>query len=588
MLLLWVAVCSCCVLAQTTQPASGIGTQGGNSISNEAQRRLSYYYMAALRQKSLENYTAMADLLRHCLEIDPNNPAANFDLAMVYLTTNDTTGLRMLQHAVANDPNNPWFKESLASIYLSMHKMDEAVPVLEEMSKLQTKRTDVLAQLFQLYKTSGRTKDAINALDRIQTLQGNSTRIAGQKYALYLDLGDTIQAFEQLRSLCREFPYDATGLILLGDQYMTVQQYDSAMVAYSKAERIDPQNTMLQTSRLQYPLLTGDTLTFRHLRDSVIVSETTDLELRINAIGSLAREALQDSTMRPHAEEMFDRLLSPDKPAVQFLQLYLTYKAYSENASNEDLLPIMERILYVDPANTQIASDMLQYYAMQADFERIESLCQKTLIYNPSELVFHYFLGVSLAQQKKNEEAIAALTTATRQIDEESSASLIGDIYGLLGDMQHEMHREKEAFEAYDSCLVYAPDNVACLNNYAYYLSLKNEQLERAEQMSYRTIKAEPDNKTYLDTYAWILFMQQDYTTARIYMDRVIDPKKDDTALMDDDEANATLLEHAGDIYVQCGQTEMAVRYWTLALKKADKKNSILAKKIKKRKYIKK
>lgn len=544
--------------------------------------------MAALRQKSLENYTAMADLLRHCLEIDPNNPAANFDLAMVYLSTNDTTGLRMLQHAVANDPNNPWFKESLASIYLSMHKMDEAVPVLEEMSKLQTKRTDVLAQLFQLYKTSGRTKDAINALDRIQTLQGNSTRIAGQKYALYLDLGDTIQAFEQLRSLCREFPYDATGLILLGDQYMTVQQYDSAMVAYSKAERIDPQNTMLQTSRLQYPLLTGDTLTFRHLRDSVIVSENTDLALRINAIGSLAREALQDSTMRPHAEEMFDRLLSPDKPAVQFLQLYLTYKAYSENANNEDLLPIMERILYVDPANTQIASDMLQYYAMQADFERIESLCQKTLIYNPSELVFHYFLGVSLAQQKKNEEAIAALTTATRQIDEESSASLIGDIYGLLGDMQHEMHREKEAFEAYDSCLVYAPDNVACLNNYAYYLSLKNEQLERAEQMSYRTIKAEPDNKTYLDTYAWILFMQQDYTTARIYMDRVIDPKKDDTALMDDDEANATLLEHAGDIYVQCGQTEMAVRYWTLAQKKADKKNSILTKKIKKRKYIKK
>lgn len=588
MLLLWVAVCSCCVLAQTTQSAPGIGTQDGNSISSEAQRRLSYYYMAALRQKSLENYTAMADLLRHCLEIDPNNPAANFDLAMVYLTTNDTTGLRMLQHAVANDPNNPWFKESLASIYLSMHKMDEAVPVLEEMSKLQTKRTDVLAQLFQLYKTSGRTKDAINALDRIQTLQGNSTRIAGQKYALYLDLGDTIQAFEQLRSLCREFPYDATGLILLGDQYMTVQQYDSAMVAYSKAERIDPQNTMLQTSRLQYPLLTGDTLTFRHLRDSVIVSETTDLELRINAIGSLAREALQDSTMRPHAEEMFDRLLSPDKPAVQFLQLYLTYKAYSENASNEDLLPIMERILYVDPANTQIASDMLQYYAMQADFERIESLCQKTLIYNPSELVFHYFLGVSLAQQKKNEEAIAALTTATRQIDEESSASLIGDIYGLLGDMQHEMHREKEAFEAYDSCLVYAPDNVACLNNYAYYLSLKNEQLERAEQMSYRTIKAEPDNKTYLDTYAWILFMQQDYTTARIYMDRVIDPKKDDTALMDDDEASATVLEHAGDIYVQCGQTEMAVRYWTLALKKADKKNSILTKKIKKRKYIKK
>lgn len=561
-----------------------------SAIDKEAQRRLTYYYLAAQRQKSLENYSAMAELLQHCLEISPDNPASNFDMAMVYFSIGqDSIGLKKLQTAVDNDPQNPWFLESLASVYMSMHKMDDAIPALEKMTRLQSKRTDVLGQLFQLYKSAGRTQDAINALDRIQTLQGNTARIASQKYALYLDLGDTVTACEQLKALCREYPYDATSLLLLGDQYMALNQPDSALATYAKVERIDPQNILLQTSRLQYHLLTGDTVRFRQMRDSVALDDRADLALRVNALGSIAREGLQDSILRENTEDIFNKVLSPEKPPVHFLQLYLTYKAYTDKGGDEALIPIMERILQVDPANMQTLQDMLRFYAMKNDFIRVGDLCQNALIYHPGNLTFHYFLGLSLAQQEKKTEAAEALTIATRQTDEEATPELLGDIYALLGDVEHELGHEQKAFDAYDSCLVYTPDNVMCLNNYAYFLSLKGEQLEKAEKMSYRSIKAEPTNKTYLDTYAWILFVQEDYTTARLYMDRVVNPEQPDSVLLADDNASSVVLEHAGDIYAQCGQMEQALRLWQLAKQKnTEIKNALLNKKIKKRKYIKK
>ena len=139
-----------------------------------------------------------------------------------------------------------------------------------------------------------------------------------------------------------------------------------------------------------------------------------------------------------------------------------------------------------------------------------------------------------------------------------------------------------------DSALVYMEDNIMCLNNYAYYLSLKGEQLDRAEEMSYRTIRQEPDNITYLDTYAWILFKKGDFAHARTYMDKVVNPEKTDEEILADDRLMGNLIEHAGDIYAHLDEPETALRLWKLAKEKGDATcTPQLKKKIKRKKYIK-
>jgi tetratricopeptide (TPR) repeat protein len=149
------------------------------------------------------------------------------------------------------------------------------------------------------------------------------------------------------------------------------------------------------------------------------------------------------------------------------------------------------------------------------------------------------------------------------------------------------MGRDTDAFAAYDSCLTYQSDNASCLNNYAYYLSLEDRDLDRAEEMSYRSIRLEPDNKTFLDTYAWILFMKQRYSEAQRYIDRVCPPDSTDSVLLADESISGVVFEHAGDIAACNQQMEQALRFWTLAQKAGGSGlTAVLPKKIKLKKYI--
>ena len=110
-----------------------------------------------------------------------------------------------------------------------------------------------------------------------------------------------------------------------------------------------------------------------------------------------------------------------------------------------------------------------------------------------------------------------------------------------MGDILHQQGQAEEAFAAYDSCLVWKEDNIGCLNNYAYYLSERGERLSKAEEMSYKTIKAEPKNSTYLDTYAWILYMEKRYAEAKIYIEQAVQN-------LDEGQDNSVILEHADKI----------------------------------------
>jgi hypothetical protein len=107
--------------------------------------------------------------------------------------------------------------------------------------------------------------------------------------------------------------------------------------------------------------------------------------------------------------------------------------------------------------------------------------------------------------------------------------------------------------------------------------------------MSYRTIKAEPDNITYLDTYAWILFMRGEYAEAAHYMDRVVSPDSTAAALLADSRISTAVLEHAGDIAWFNGDAGRACYLWELAVRRGDDEvTATLQKKSRKRKYFRK
>jgi tetratricopeptide (TPR) repeat protein len=203
-------------------------------------------------------------------------------------------------------------------------------------------------------------------------------------------------------------------------------------------------------------------------------------------------------------------------------------------------------------------------------------MCKDARQYNPDEMAFYYYQGMAYYRKEDHDHALEAFQNGISVITDESNPAIVSDFYAVMGDLLHQKNREREAFAAYDSCLQWKPDNIGCLNNYAYYLSELGQELDKAENMSLKAIKAEPKNGTYLDTYAWILFMQKRYSEARIYIDQ---------AVQNDTTKSSVILEHAGDIYALNNDMEKAMEFW-LKAQQEDPDNKLLNRKIKRKKYI--
>ncbi len=554
----------------------------------KAQANFDYFYLEAEKCRLAEDYSSALDLYRHCLDINPEAPEALYNIGLLHLfLRSDSIGTAFIRQACQRDANNPYYLETLAALYLNRRDAEAAIPVLEKMASLQSRRSDILSQLVQLYSTVGETDKAIGALNRIELLEGASPQLSVEKFRLYKEKGQLDSAFIQLQTLCDESPHDMNLRIVVGSQYMQAGDTVKALEIYDEVRRQEPTNTNLQLATMDYLRDSGKEEGYRRMRDSLLCHPDSPAQLRVLLLKSYISDVQRDSTYAPQLAAAFDTLFARPQQDPQVYIMKAAYQIFVKQPQ-EAVMQTMRQVLEVDPGNETALRELLQYYAEQNDGKGVEDISRRGLNYHPEEIAYAYYLGMALAEQKKLDDAAEVLQQGLRIRTEEVHPGLVSNVFAVLGDIYYQQEKESEAFAAYDSALVYMDDNIMCLNNYAYYLSLKNEQLDKAEEMSYRTIRKEPENITYLDTYAWILFMKGDFAHARTYMDKVVNPERTDAELLADKELQGNVIEHAGDVYANLGEMETALRFWKLAKQKKDNTcTPLLRKKIKRKKYIK-
>ncbi len=553
-----------------------------------AQSRLDYFLTEAAKSSMQGQWSKAADLYTHCLEIDSCSPEALFQLGRLQLyLRRDSLGLEYIYKAVELDPKNTYYMEPLAAILLRQGCEEEALPLLERISELETKRSDVLSHLANLYSKGDRLEEAIQTYDRLELLEGKIAQLSMQKFSLYMQLGDSVKAFGELQSLCDEYPAEMSYRVEMGYCYQQIGDYDTAMDIYNEVKAIEPTNVDLQMALLDLYLMQGMDSLYEATRDSILYAPDTDTGKRIVLIQQMIQRMSPDSVDTERIIERFEKVVALDSADVEMLTMYASFLNYRERPETE-IQRLMTRVLSVEPDNEMATQWLLQYYAGNRDFSSLEEICRRGANYYPQELLYSYFLGMMLIERSDYVEALGVLDRGLRQRSEDTRLALLSEVFTLKGDVYYKLDRHEEAFLEYDSALVYNRDNVLCLNNYAYFLSLKNQDMDKAEEMSYRSIKAEPNNKTYLDTYAWILFMQEKYEEAQKYMDKVVPRESTEKFLLTDEYTSSVILEHAGDIAWMNGEQERAIYLWRLALKRGDKDvSSVLKKKSKKGKYYK-
>jgi tetratricopeptide (TPR) repeat protein len=231
-------------------------------------------------------------------------------------------------------------------------------------------------------------------------------------------------------------------------------------------------------------------------------------------------QAEQESKDSTRVIAMFDRMLRQDPDDDQVPMLYAQYLL--SKGMEKESIPVLKQVLQIDPTNTAARMTLLGSAIRKNDFQEVIGLCEPGIEANPESLEFYYYLGIAYYQAERLDDALAIYQRALQHVTTDSKKEVVSDFYSMMGDIYHSKDKMAEAYAAYDSALVYNPSNIGALNNYAYYLSVERRELDKAEEMSFKTVKAEPKNSTYLDTYAWILFEKGNYAEARIYIDEAL------------------------------------------------------------------
>ena len=571
-----VLTCSTQVGAQNTLPTDKSSV---NCKPSTVNNKYNHFFLEAMVQRQKGNHDAAFDLLRHCLDLNPEAPEVYYFLGQYYRALKDSEhSMACVKKAAELDPDNMAYMETLAQAYISQRDYASAIPVVKGIYERDKNQEEMLEMLFQLYQQVEDFDNAISVLNQLELNDGKSERLSMAKIALYDRLGKKKEAVAEMAALAKQYPNDLNYKAMYGETLIMNDQTKKGLAVYEEVLREDPENIRVLLSLRTYYLGEGQIVKADSITERILLGShaTTEEKIRLMRQEISASESADGDSTR--VLNLFSRVLHLSQPDADMALLCASYMN-AKKMPRDSITPVLEQAVALSPDNAP-ARMQLVAYAWEADqMDRVIALCQEARQYTPDEMLFYYYQGIAYYRRDSLDKALGAFQNGIGVITDESDPAIVSDFYAVMGDILHQKGMALEAFAAYDSCLVWKADNIGCLNNYAYYLSERGERLTQAEEMSFKTVKAEPQNATYLDTYAWILFMQERYAEAKIYIDQALQH-------MDEDQQNAVIIEHAGDIYALNKDITRALSFWQDASEKLPD-NTLLARKIKLKKYLK-
>lgn len=544
------------------------------ALSAADQRKFDYFYYEGLKLKAAGEYDAALDVFTHCLAIDSTAAPVLYELSSFYMQLNrPTQAVEMLKRAVAHSRDNFTYKMALATISRNLGMYGEAAGEFEELVKEYPEKVELNYYLADALTQEGEIAKAIEAYDALEAAVGMNEALSMQKYKLYSQLEQPAEAFKEIEKLAAEYPMEARYQIVLGDLHLEKKELEKALAYYQKAHEIDPANPYYIVSMANYYEAKGDKAAAETQIRNALVNEKLDVDTKVNILSRYILKLQQSQQGTESANALFETLLE-QHPEDTDLKLMYGGLLLAQDKKEEAKFQF-QLVTEMEPENAAAWQQLLNMALKSEDIPEIERICLKCIELFPESPEYYFYLGIAYYQQEKYQEALEAYYDGLKIIPAEN-LPLKSDFYGQIGDIYYQIKQLDQAYKAYDEALKYNENNVVVLNNYSYFLSLEKKDLKKAERMSAQCIKLEPDNATYLDTYAWIFFQQGNYTLAKIYIE---------SALEKDKTQSAELVDHYGDILYRSGDKAKAVEQWKKA-KEMGKVSEVLDRKIAEETYI--
>ena len=545
-------------------------------LSANDRRKFDYFYLEGTRLAQKGEIDAAFDMLRQAAAVDTMSASVKYALASYYLQLNKPQiAYDMIKDAARIDKDNYWYGMMLANLAQNLGDNEQAEKAYQTLIANNPQKPELNYMLAETYAQKGEYQKAIDSYEKMEQSMGIMEPITLQKVKLYKALKNDEKAYAEVEKLIKAYPQEIGYLILLGDIYLNDNKDDKDLEMYDRAEKMEPDNGYLLVSKANYYNRKGDKERYLGEIRKALSNKKIDVETKVKILTDYLSDLLQKKENLDQAYQLFSELVDMHPQEESIYSLYaeflLSQKKYKE--AGEQLQVAVD----LAPNNKQYWLQLMGVNMQLGELDEVITAGEKALTYIPDAAEVYMYMGSGYAMQKDYDKAVDILKRGISHLDENNN-TLVSDYYGQLGDSYYLSGDKDKAFEAFENALLHNPKNTGVLNNYSYFLALDKRDLSKAERMSGDVIKIEPDNPTFLDTYAWVFFQQGNYTLAKIYLQNALNKGGD---------KSADLLEHYGDVLFMLGEVDEALQYWEKA-KNAGSESEVLPRKIKDKKYYEK
>lgn len=525
---------------------------GVNAQTGDLREKAKYYFMQGSLEAASKDLSSAYEYYKKAYTLDSTYADAAFNYASQRLFMQTDTlqkekerkrSLEMMQRYVDQYPEDLYATELYGYVTTRMDTVSEAIRVYERAYELMPKQTQLLLNLADSYMMNNEPRKAISALDKYELIDGKSANLSLKKVGFYLTATDTVGALKEVENLIEAKPGDYYSRILKGNLYEVIGKPDSVLAAYKEAERIAPESGAVKMSLANYYRSVGDSVMLDNQMYDALLSDDIVFDDKMQILGDYLQKLIDEKGDKSRGDHLFSVLMKqyPHEPGL------LDMSARYSGAKGEFGVAA-EEISYaidLDATNETYWLMLLNYLIADSKYEEVVKSYQKSKeSIEPTLSMKHLYAGAatmmkdSIDGKKIMTELIGEYVPEDVAKDEEKKKRLrkelnydelvwVSTMYSMLGDLDHKTGNSEDSFKAYEESLFYFPDNALALNNYAYFLSEEDRELEKAKKMSRRSLDLSENNPTYIDTYAWILYKLGDYSEAMDYIKLAIDLAKE-------------------------------------------------------------
>ncbi len=568
------AILAAVLLALTAM--AGKNESGQKSVSLADQRKAEYIFLQAQNEKLKDNFDAFYDLMSYAHQIDSTNTAISFYMGMCLLKMNNTTkerceqGLALMKKHFEAQPEDLYETTFYSDANMQLGHPEEALRAIKLLNEYNPNRLELQLRLAEAYSRSGDYIQSNITYDSIAAIFGDAIQITSSKIDNYMALNDSAGALKEMRGLLATAPRNDSYNIAMSGLFQHYGMNDSALYYLDRAQEYAPDNGYIYLARAEYYNMAGDSVGYEQQIYNALTAEQLDVDSKLGVLLGYIRQQLAKEDTTQRINDLFTVLIQQHPHEARIHQLYSEYFF-----TKKDYKGAIEQLGYsldVNPTDADGWRNLVILNMMDNNYPDAVKASEKALEYNPDNLDLLGYVAGCYHQMKEYGKAIETYEKTLARVDSADVERRANLITGM-GDTYSEMNDSTKTVDCYQRALELDPANSGALNNYAYFLAQRGQDLDHAERMAALAVKYEPDNANFIDTYAWVFFAKKDYDMALLYIKSAVEKDEDNH-----------LLEHYGDILWFTGEKEQAVEQWTKALEQ-DPDNELLQRKVKDKTY---